>query len=84
MERLVQLLDDLDDLIAAIGLLSERIRNVCLALLSTCVVLAIQTGGVWLALSYPPLALAVAMLLFVTLLYRRVTSLQPPFVRALN
>lgn len=84
MERLVQLLDDLDDLISAIGLFSERIRNVSLALLRTCGVLAIQTGGVWLALSYPPLALAVAILLFVALLYRRVASLQPPFVRALN
>ncbi len=84
MERLVQLLDDLDDLIAAIGLFSERIRNFYLSLLATCVALAIQASGVWLALRHPPLALAAALLLFVGLLYQRVTSPQLPLVQALN
>ncbi len=83
MERLVQLLDDLDDLIAAIGLFSETIRNFYLSLLTTCVALAIQAGGVWLALRHPPLALAAALLLFVALLYQRVTSPQLPFVETL-
>jgi hypothetical protein len=84
MERLVQLLDDLDDLIAAIGLFSERIRKVYFSLLLTCVVVAVQAGGIWLALNHRPLASALAMLLFVALLYRRVTSPQPPLVRALS
>ena len=74
MERLIQLLDDLDDLISIVGLLSERIRSALLSLLITCAGLAIQVGGILLALRHPPLALATAMLLFVSLLYRSVTS----------
>jgi len=76
MERLIQLLDDLDDLIAMIGLVSERIRNAIYSLLVASVAVAVQIGGVLLALSHPPLALAMAILLFVSLLYRSVTS--PP------
>jgi Mg2+/Co2+ transporter CorB len=74
MERLVQILDDLDDLFSMLGLVSERLRNVCLALLFTCVALTLQIGGVFLALTHPPLALAMVIILFVTLLYRSVTS----------
>jgi hypothetical protein len=74
MERLAQLLDDLDDLVSMIGLVSERIRRLILTVIATCTTLAIQVGGVLLALVHPPLALAVAILLFVTLLYHSVTS----------
>ena len=74
MERLIQLLDDLDDLISIVGLLSERIRSALISLIITCAGLAIQVGGILLALGHPPLALATAILLFVSLLYRSVTS----------
>ena len=74
MERLAQLLDDLDDLVSMIGLVSERIRRLILTVIATSITLAIQVGGVLLALVHPPLALAVAILLFVTLLYHSVTS----------
>lgn len=74
MERIAQFLDDLDDLVAAIGLVSERIRRFVQLLLSACLGLALQVGGVVLALAHPPLALAAALLMFVTLLYRAVTA----------
>jgi len=70
----VQWLDELDDLIAAIGLVSERIRNFFRALSFLAISLSVQCAGVLLALRHPPLALATAMLLFVTLLYRSVTE----------
>ena len=74
MERLIQLLDDIDDLISMLGLVSERVRNIAVSLILTCTGLAIQAGGIMLALKHPPLALATAILLFVSLLYRQVTS----------
>ncbi len=74
MERLAQLLDDFDDLVSMVGLVSERIRKAILSLILTGTVLAVQIGGVLLALIHPPLALATALLLFVFLFYRLVTS----------
>jgi len=74
MERLAQLLDDLDDVVGAIGLAAERIRSLLVALVFATVSLTVQIGGVLLALSHPPLALAAAILMFVTLLYRSVTT----------
>ncbi len=74
MERVAQWLDELDDLIAAIGLLSERFRNFFLMLSFLLVSLSAQFAVVALALRHPPLALATAILLFVTLLYRSVTE----------
>ena len=74
MERLAQFLDDLDDLVAMVGLVGERIRGAAISLCLTCLGLALLLGGVLLALWHPPLALATALLLFVTLLYRAVTS----------
>lgn len=78
MERIVQLLDDLDDLVYAFRLLGERIRNALLMLLYTAVFAGLQAGGVLLALAHPPLALATVMLLLVTLLYREVTAAHLP------
>ena len=74
MERLAQLLDDFDDLISMVGLMAERLRHVVLVIIGTCVTFAVQVGGVWLALVHPPLAMAVAMILFVSLLYYSVTA----------
>lgn len=74
MERLAQLLDDLDDLISMIGLVSERIRKFMLTVIVTFTTVALQVAGVLLALAHPPIALATAILLFVSLLYHKVTS----------
>lgn len=74
MERLIQLLDDLDDLISMVGLIGERIRRGILSLIMAFAAIAIQLGGVLLALVLPPLGLAMAVLLFVSLLYHSVTS----------
>ncbi len=73
MERLLQYLDDLDVLFSAIGLLAEWIRSVLWLLFSAVVALVVEAGCILLALEEPPLALATAILLFVTLLYRSVT-----------
>jgi hypothetical protein len=74
MEIVVQWLDELDDLYAAVLLISERIRNVVVALLVLLMYLLAPAAGILLALRHPPLAMATAMLLFVTLLYRSVTT----------
>jgi ABC-type enterobactin transport system permease subunit len=74
VERLAQLLDDLDDLISMIGLVSERIRKFMLTVIVTFTTVALQVAGVLLALAHPPIALATAILLFVSLLYHKVTS----------
>ena len=74
MERLIQYLDELDDLIGMIGLVTERMRSLFLALLSCVSLVAVAVPGVWLALVNPPLALASSTILFVTLLYRTVTA----------
>jgi hypothetical protein len=74
MERLVQLLDDLDDLFSMVGLVGERLRRTFLSFLLTGILFTVQVGGILLALAHPPLALATVIILFVTLLYRSVTS----------
>lgn len=74
MEIVVQWMDDLDDLFAAIGLVRERIRNLIIAASLLTMSLLAPIAGVMLALRHPPLALATAMILFVALLYRSVTG----------
>ena len=74
MERLLQYWDDLDDLVGALYLYYERIRRVVLFTLYALVVSLIQVGGVLLALEQPPLAMAAATILIVTLMYRSVTG----------
>ena len=74
MEKLIQWLDDLDDLIGVIGLAGERIRKILFASLLVGAAFLLQLGGILLALSHPPLALATAIIMFVTLLYRTVTG----------
>lgn len=74
MEFLLQYLDDLDDLYGALGLVWEKMRRTLFKLISVAMVFAVLAGGVALALAHPPLALATSTMLFVTLLYRSVTS----------
>ena len=78
MERFLQYWDDLDDLCGAIGLVAENIRRTLLFGVYTTCVGVLQLAGIVLALVTPPLALALATILFVTLLYRAVTTQTPP------
>ena len=74
MERLLQYMDDIDDLCSAFGLLYENLRRVVVKLLTLCAGLTIVAAGIALALVHPPMALATCIVLFVTLLYRSATS----------
>ena len=72
MERLLQYLDDLEDLIYAAPLIAEQMRRAIQRILFLLGSIFLQAAGVILALSHPPLALAVVMLLLVGLLFRAV------------
>ena len=74
MERLLQYLDDLDDLYGMVGLIVEKLRRFCVAAFSCLLIAIVAASGVWLALAHPPIALATSTILFVTLLYRSVTA----------
>ena len=74
MERLLQYWDDLDDLVGALYLCYERIRRIVLFTLYTLLAAVSQIAVVLLALEQPPLALAAATILLVTLMYRSVTA----------
>jgi hypothetical protein len=74
MERLAQFLDDLDDLVYMTRMACERFRKYLLLVLVGPFAVALPVAGILLALAHPPLALATALLLFVSLLYRTVTS----------
>ncbi len=70
MERLLQYLDDLEDIIYAVPLIAEQLRRATLRILFLLGSIGLQVAGVVLALSHPPLALAVVMLLLVGMLFR--------------
>jgi len=74
LERLLQYLDDLDDLYGVLGLLTERLREFAWLIGRIVGSAVLAAAGVLVALNKPPLGLAVAMLLFVWLLYRAVTQ----------
>jgi hypothetical protein len=72
MEVLVQYLDDLEDLFYMIALLAEKIRNAVRFFLFMATSITLQILGVFIALASPPIAVAVASLLLVGMLYRSV------------
>ena len=74
MERILQYWDDLDDLVGALYLYRERIRRTLMFTFYTVAITLLQIGGVLLALEQPPLAMAAATILIVTLMYRSVTG----------
>ena len=74
MERLLQYLDDLDDLFGALGLLAERLRKLAVFAAIISLLLLCEVAGILLALKEPPLGLATAILLFTALMYRAVTQ----------
>jgi hypothetical protein len=77
MEIMAQWLDDLDDMISSLRLLSERFRGFCIALICLASSLLVLFAGVLLALEHPPLASATATILLVTLMYRSATAPRP-------
>ena len=74
MERVLQYWDNLDDIVGAICLKAEHIRSFVLFALGTAFFCVMQLGGILVALTEPPLALAIATILLVTLLYRTATN----------
>lgn len=74
MERLLQYMDDIDDVIGAFGLVYERLRRIVMTIVTLLVFGASISSGILLAIWHPPIALATCLLLFVTLLYRAVTA----------
>lgn len=74
MERVLQYWDDLDDLVGAFGLVWERVRMKCLFTLYTVFAVLLQICGILLALTKPPLALAVVTILAVVLIYKSATQ----------
>ena len=82
MERLLHYLDDLDDLFYAIPLAWEKARTLARLTLAIIVTVAVQALGIYAALTSPPLAVATASLLIVTLLYRGAVGRMPQAGRA--
>lgn len=74
MERMLQYLDDIDDLLGTVGLVYERLRSLFLRLVSLLASLSMVALSVVLALESPTLALATGLLLSLMLLYRIVSS----------
>lgn len=82
MERLVQCLDDVEDVYCAIVVMMERLRNI----LKFCLLLAVSFFvpflGILLALGDPPLALAAVSFASVLLLYRAAANSRESRLRA--
>lgn len=74
MECLVQYLDDLEDLFYALALKAERIRQTIKFILLMAAAAALHVCGVFIALKNPPIAVAVASLLLVGMLFRAVVG----------
>lgn len=77
MERVLQYLDDLEDLFYAVALLRERIRRLTRIFLVISALIAFQGLAILLALSSPPVAVAASSLLLVGTLYRGVVHNAP-------
>jgi hypothetical protein len=77
MERLVQYLDDLEDLFYAVALKAERIREAALYFLLITAAVILQVLAITMALWHPPLALATAALLLVGMLLHAVLNYSP-------
>ena len=74
MERLIQYLDDLEDLYYAAALTAERIRRIGRLLLVVLSGVTFQLSGILIALVHPPLALGLATMVGVCLFYNTVTG----------
>ena len=70
MERLLQYLDDIEDLVYAVALRSERIMQALRFVAFMLTAVTAQALCIMLAIASPPLAVATASILVVTMLYR--------------
>ncbi len=77
MEILVQYLDDLEDLFYAAALKAERVRQAFYFFLFMAASAILQLFGIFIALKNPPLAVAVASLLLVGMLFRAAVAFSP-------
>lgn len=77
MERLIQFLDDFEDIIYAAPLILEQLRRAIQRVLFLLVSFCLQTAGIILALEHPPLALAIVALFAVGMLFRAVVMRVP-------
>jgi len=82
VERFLQYLDDLEDVIYAAPLIAEQLRRAIQRILFLLGSICLQFGGVILALKHPPLALAVVTLMVVGLLLRAVVIPVPQILAA--
>ncbi len=82
MERLIQYLDDLEDLFYVAPLIAEQVRRAIQRILFLLGSVSLQIAGIVLALTHPPLALAVVALLLVGLLFRAVVIPVPQAIAA--
>jgi hypothetical protein len=82
VERLIQYLDDLEDLFYVAPLIAEQVRRAIQRILFLLGSLSLQIAGIVLALTHPPLALAVVALLLVGLLFRAAVIPVPQAIAA--
>lgn len=74
MERLLQYLDDIDDLAGVLGLLAERIRGLLLGAATLFAGMVAAASIVLFTLSHPLTALPIGALLALTLAHRTVAD----------
>jgi len=82
VERLIQYLDEIEDLFYAAPLIAEQLRRAIQRILFLLGSFSLQVAGIVLALAHPPLALAVVALLLVGLLFRAVIIPVPQAIAA--
>lgn len=82
MERLIQYLDEIEDLFYVAPLIVEQLRRAIQRILFLLGSISLQIAGIVLALKHPPLALAIATLLMVGLLFRAVVIPGPQALAA--
>lgn len=77
MERILQVLDDLEDLYFAVPLLYERWRRFVGRAVRLAAICAILPVGIYIAVTAPLMGLATATVAVVALLYSVVTTRSP-------
>jgi hypothetical protein len=82
VERLIQYLDEIEDLFYVAPLIAEQVRRAIQRILFLLGSISLQIAGIVLALRHPPLALAIATLLLVSLLFRAVVIPVPQALAA--
>jgi membrane protein YdbS with pleckstrin-like domain len=82
VERLIQYLDEMEDFFYAALLIVEQVRRAIQRILFLLGSVSLQIAGIVLALTQPPLALAVVALLLVGLLFRAVVIPAPQALAA--